>query len=177
MDEESGKAIVTEDLSTVRGRLQYALRVMEKATTGALDPDDTNLTVVLEGVQVAVPFALDSEILLRKEDAEVVLQHIEQAAASGYDDYTAATKLANTFGNQSAHLFAVRLTKPCLLTVEAFRRRLDAMCRSTPSLLYRALGAMGYIGDGAASTAGDSVALRYARYVEATFERGVSTCS
>ena len=121
----------------------------------------------IEAVQVTVPYALGSELPLRIRDAAVVLEHIQ----SGSEDD--AAKLAGTFGSQYAHTHAVRLARPGALDVSVFRRRLDAMCSLTPSLLYRALGAIGLIGD-SDSTSAESIALQYARHVEALFERGVS---
>lgn len=119
-------------------------------------------------LQVAVPFALNSETLLRHADALEVLKHIQN---SEHDEHSVATKLTGTFGSQSAHLFPVRIGTPCTLSVEALRERLAAMCAATPSLLYRGLVALKLLGqdDGDAP----SIALVYARHVENEFERGV----
>lgn len=118
--------------------------------------------------QIAVPFALGSEIPLRLQDAVEVLKHIENEE---YEEYSTATKLAGAFGGQCAHLFPLRLGTPCTLAVDDLKQRLETMCTNTPSLLYRALAAMKLLGE---DLHHDSIALQYARHVEREFERGVS---
>ena len=171
IDVDADPLLAHDDRADARTRLTVATKSLEallkkeggpRASVSPVPHGDTAVS------QIAVPFALGSEIPLRLQDAIEVSKHIENEE---YEEYSTATKLAGAFGGQYAHYFPLRLGTPCRLAVDALRQRLENMCTSTPSLLYRALAAMKLLGQDVPK---ESIALQYARHVEREFERGVT---
>lgn len=133
---------------------------------------------VEDPMQVLVPAVLGSTAVLAPRDAVEVWKHLQSG------DDTTATKLATAFGSQTAGQFALTLWGDWGLDPQALHLRLQAALVAVPSVVYRALTAMNFLGPGvfavakpplwpkgfAALPPDTSLALMYARHLEACFE-------
>lgn len=132
-------------------------------------------------LQFAVPAAVGCSFLLTVQDATEVMKHI----AAGNE--TSAVKLAAMLGHASSVLFPVSLGvdgRGCGLHPATLHARAVVAVKTIPTVLYRALSSLGCIGPGAFTAKpspllppglsrlpeGTSLALAYARHVEACFE-------
>lgn len=127
---------------------------------------------------IIVPAVLGADAPLLRQDVEVVLSHLRKG-----DDATAA-KLTAAFVARNAHNFVVRFNSDGVLHVPAFRALLTTLVDTVPSLLYRALSAMGLLGPAVYAPGASrellprswrpvestSLALQYAKHLEGVYE-------
>lgn len=165
-----------EDLDVAQ-RLHRVVDHVRRTVTnssGGADDDASQFDVL----QAAVPAVLGAELLLRKDDAQVVVRHIRAG------DILTAQKLVANWGTRYAQEFAVRVGVTSIMDPEKLRQRLRLAVQADPKALYHAMCDVGCIGPAVFSSKactppspllapvhGLSMALLHATNVQAAFER------